>query len=159
MRTVLAILVVLIIAIGCSRNPEQANSALPTQKHQPTQDIAARFVATASDVQVFASGPTQRGDGSVGYFMLYVKEFEDTRIRLPWNTQVSEEEMKKVIQAMDSAGFFNIPEKPAPDRKNWRFEVYGPPGRVERYCTKQEFDTIVKAVSDVLPNGFKMKDR
>ncbi len=155
-QIVVALVLTVMAAWGCDRKPQE--ETMPTAS-TGNQDVASKFVDAAADIHVFGYGPTERGDGSVGYFMLYVTEFEDNRPRLPWNTQISEAEMKRVILSMAANGFFEISEEEAPDRQNWRFGIYGSPGPVQRYCTKQEFDKILKGITESVPKGFKMKGR
>lgn len=158
MNRIIAILTVL-AAFGCARHPQAPAAVSAPKATESSGDAVSEFLAAEADVQVFGYGPAERGDGPVGYFMLYVKESKDAGSRLPSNTRIAENQMGWVIQILAANDCFGAPEKPTPEGANWRIGVYGPPGRVERYCTKQEFDKIVKAISDVLPNGLKVRGR
>lgn len=160
MRSLLAVMVAAFVAVGCARNPVLTNSVPNVTKSDPSPDIVARFVSTASKVQVFGRGlPRLHAGGSSLLFVLHVGDVCQRRPLPESYMQISEDEMKKVIGSLAAAGFFELSEKATPDSKDWHLAIYGPLDRVERYCTLQQFEEIANGISKVLPKGFTIGDR
>ncbi len=162
MKTIATVpIAILLLVFGCDRGPAPDGAAPAIlQDPEPAQDVVARFVATASDAQVLGYGIAKEEAGGPGLlFVLHVRELSQRRPLPDSYTKITEEEMGKVIRSMAARGFFEIPEKPTPDREDWRLCISGSPGLIERHITKQEFDRIVNDISEVLQKGFSIRGR